>query len=305
MINLPTYVLVTPVKNEETHIGTTIGSVIAQTRKPLRWVIVSDGSTDNTNEIVRAAMAQHDWIHLIELPARKERSFAAVVRATEIGFAAIRDLKFGFVGLLDSDLRFQNDYFEQLLLEFGGSPKLGLAGGVCIDIGLNKNELPRNRRDVPGAVQFFRRECFEGLNGLIAIPEGGWDSLTCARARMIGYDTQLVVRLIVDHLKPRNIAEGNILRRTFQMGLRDYAVGTLFLFEIAKCLSRVAHRPAIIGSIAWMSGYFWALLSRRQRHIPSNLLCYLRFEQRQRLWALFPDRVRRIFASQSFSNTHQ
>ena len=121
-----------------------------------------------------------------------------------------------FIGLLDSDLRFQPDYFARVLEQFEKSPRLGLAGGVAQDLGTADQGLPRNREDVPGATQFFRRICFESLGGLLAIPEGGWDALTCARSRMIGYETRLLTDLIVDHLKPRNISEGGALRRLWR-----------------------------------------------------------------------------------------
>ena len=210
MNHYPPYVLVTPAKNEEATIAVTIASVVNQVVRPAEWVIVSDGSTDRTDEIVRAAALSHPWICLLPLPPRRQRSFAAVVQATEAGVRALTLASYSYIGLLDSDVRFQPDYFKKVLETFEASPQLGLAGGVVIDLGSPRDRLPRNRKDVPGAVQFFRRRCFEALNGLLAIPEGGWDGLTCARARMLGFETRLLTELVVDHLKPRNISEGGV-----------------------------------------------------------------------------------------------
>ena len=280
------YVLVTPAKNEEAFIGETIASVVNQTHLPAEWVIVSDGSTDRTDEIVKAASAAHPWIRLLPLQPRVQRSFAAVVHATEAGLRALTVSDYSCIGLLDSDIRFQPDYFERVVERFAASPRLGLAGGVVIDVGLPKSQVPRNRRDVPGAVQFFRRSCFESLGGLVAIPEGGWDALTCARARMRGYETRLLTDLVVDHLKPRNISEGGLLRRHWQLGVRDYAAGFHPLFEIVKCVSRLADPPWIIGSIAWWIGYCSAALQRRERLLPEDLLQFIRGEQKQRLLRL-------------------
>src|ERR1700722_657176 len=173
------YVLVTPAKNEEALIGITIESMVNQTVRPVEWVIVSDGSTDRTDEIVLAATVSHPWIRLRRLPPRHGRNFAAVVHAAEAGIRSVTANAYSYIGLLDSDIRFQPDYFERVLEYFESSPRLGLAGGVVIDVGRPRDRLPRNREDVPGAVQFFRRECFERLGGLVAIPEGGWDALTC------------------------------------------------------------------------------------------------------------------------------
>lgn len=278
------YVLVTPAKNEEALIGTTIQCVVEQTLRPAEWVIVSDGSTDRTDEIVGTAAARHPWIRLVKLPPRADRNFAAVVRATEAGVRAFGFRDYHYIGLLDSDLRFPPDYFAKVIKQFELSPQLGLAGGVVIDVGLPKDHLPRNRQDVPGAVQLFRRRCFEELGGLVAIPEGGWDALTCARVRMMGFETRLITDLVVDHLKPRNISEGGVLRRKWQMGLRDYALGWHPFFELAKCLGRMLDTPLLVGGIVWWLGYVSAAFQRRERLVPKDLLEFLRSEQKGRLF---------------------
>lgn len=278
------YVLVTPVRDEEATIGKTIDSVIHQTLLPSEWVIVSDGSTDRTDEIVREAAASHPWIRLLALKPRPGRSFAAVVHNTEAGIRHLEFKDYAFLGLLDSDVTFQADYFEQLIRRFAAEPALGLAGGVVIDMGLPRDRFPWNREDVPGAVQLFRRECFEKIGGLIPIPEGGWDSMACAMARMNGYQTRLFTDLVVDHLKPRNISEGGAIRRKWQMGARDYAVGYHSLFEMVKCLSRLKNPPLVIGAVAWWIGYCSALLGRRERLLPKAVLDHVRREQLQRLF---------------------
>lgn len=281
------YVLVTPVRNEEKFIGRTIASVTKQTILPKEWVIVSDGSTDETDEIIQRAMKDHDWIKLIQLAPRKTPSFAVVVKNTTLGIDSLSFQEYEYVGLLDSDLEFQNDYFESLIAEFKKEPKLGLAGGVAIDIGLPKDILPRNKEDVPGALQFFSRKCFEEMGGLIPIPEGGWDCLTCAVARMNNYETRLVTSLIVDHLKPRNITQGGALRRKWQLGVRDYAIGYHPLFEFIKCISRFRDRPFLINSISWWLGFCSASLSRGDRIVPAQVVAHVRSEQKARLKRAF------------------
>lgn len=283
------YVLVTPVRDEEATIGRTIASVTAQTIPPREWVIVSDGSTDGTEAIIRAAAAVHPWIRLLALAPRPGRSFAAVVHNTETGIRHLECADYDFIGLLDSDVEFQTDYFEELMRRFAAEPALGLAGGVVIDVGLPKDRFPRNRQDVPGAVQFFRRECFERIGGLIPIPEGGWDGMTCAMARMHGYRTRLFTDLVVDHLKPRNIAEGGFIRRKWQMGVRDYAAGYHPLFEVVKCASRLKDPPVIVGAVAWWVGYCTACLQRRKRVVDPEVVSFIRREQMNRVRGmLFP-----------------
>ena len=281
------FVLVTPVKDEEKLIGQTIESAVAHSALPKEWVIVSDGSTDRTNDIIREWAKNHSWIRLLALKPRPGRSFAAVVHNTEAGIRHLECKDYAFLGLLDSDVTFQPDYFEQLIRRFDAEPALGLAGGVVIDVGLPQDRFPRNRIDVPGAVQFFRRECFERIGGLIPIPEGGWDGMTCAMARMHGYETKLFTDLVVDHHKPRNISEGGVVRRKWQMGLRDYASGYHPLFEAVKCVSRLKNPPLVIGAVAWWTGYCSALLRRHPRILDASIVAYIRCEQMKRLTGFF------------------
>lgn len=284
---LPSYVLVTPVRDEEKFIGGTIASVMAQTHRPREWIIVSDGSTDRTNEIVSTAAHEHPWIRLLALPPRTGRDFAAVVKNTEHGVRTLECRDYAFLGLLDSDVTFAADYFEQLIQRFAENPRLGLGGGVVIDIGTPRDRLPYNRYDVPGAVQFFRRECFESLGGLVAIPEGGWDALTCAVARMRGYETQLFTDLVVDHHKPRNSAHGGQLSRKWQLGVRDYCLGYHPLFEFVKCCGKLHHHPFLLGATAWWFGYCMAVVRRHPRFIPDELVRFVRSEQFSRLRRIF------------------
>jgi glycosyltransferase involved in cell wall biosynthesis len=279
----PSYVLVTPVRDEAATIRRTLDAVIRQTVPPREWVIVSDGSSDGTNEIVESVAKEHDWIRLLARPDRPGRSFAAVVHNTETGVSALRCRDYEYIGLLDADLDFQSDYFETLIGRLESNSNLGLAGGVVIDSGRPRNRFPRNRIEVPGAVQLFRRSCFEGLGGLVAIPEGGWDSLTCTMARMNGFETRLFTDLVVDHLKPRNISQGGPLRRLWQLGERDYAIGYDPLFELFKCVGRAAEPPYVISALARLLGFCAATLRGRPRVVPADVVKFMQREQRHRL----------------------
>lgn len=281
MKSLSGYVIVTPVRDEVATIEQTIASVITQTVLPLEWIIVNDGSIDGTEEIVARAAKKYSWIRLISIKSRDDdkRSFAAVVENTSAGIRLLQTRSYEYLGLLDADVSFEKNYFEVLINRFKSNSLLGMAGGVVIDLGQPKNEYPRNRNDVPGAVQFFRRDCFEKIGGLIPIPEGGWDSMTCVMARINGYETCLFTDLIVNHLKPRNIAEGGIIRRKWQMGVRDHALGYLPIFELLKCIDRIKNKPYIVGAIAWAIGYCMACITFRPRVISTTLISQVRSEQ--------------------------
>src|SRR5437667_7544125 len=126
--SLPRYVLISPARNEALYIGKTIESVIAQTVHPVKWVIVSDGSTDGTDNVVKKYAAQHDWIELVRQPQRMERHFAGKAAAFNAGYARVKDLEYEVIGNLDADISFDEDYFAFLMSKFAENPGLGVAG---------------------------------------------------------------------------------------------------------------------------------------------------------------------------------
>src|SRR5213592_3969027 len=165
------FVLITPARNEAAFIEQTIKSVVAQTRRPARWVIVSDGSTDGTDDIVKRYAAEHDWIELVRMPERKERDFAGKVRAFNAGYARVKHL-------------------EYLLGKFAENPKLGLAGTNYWEGKLQYDYRFTSIEDVAGACQLFRRECFEAIGGYQPVKCGGIDLIAVLRARMHGWETR-------------------------------------------------------------------------------------------------------------------
>jgi GT2 family glycosyltransferase len=136
---------------------------------------------------------------------------------------------------------------------------------------------------VAGAVQFFRRRCFDTLGGLLALPEGGWDTVTCVQARMNGFTTRTIPEIEVEHLKPRNISEGNLLRRFRQLGVRSYAMGNHPLFEVLKSGYRCLQYPFLVGGLMRLVGYTECCLRRKGRMVSPEFIRFLRHEQMRRL----------------------
>lgn len=124
------YILITPSRNEGRFIEKTIQSVVRQTVLPLKWVIVNDGSTDATAEIVAAYAARHSWIQLVTRPVRKERHFAGKVGAFNAGFERVKQLQYDIIGNLDADVSLDADHCEFLLCKFSQDTRLGVAGTV-------------------------------------------------------------------------------------------------------------------------------------------------------------------------------
>lgn len=282
--SFPKVVLITPVKNEEKTLSITIDSVLAQTVRPTEWVIVDDGSTDCTGEMAASASSANPWIRLLKRDPNVKRCFASVVFAIEDGIRAVTTKDYAYIGILDGDVRLPVDYYERILHEFERDPKLGLAGGAVIDVG-QPNRDGLKIEEVAGAVQLFRRECFEALGGLVAVPEGGWDAITCAMARKAGYRSRSFQEIVVDHLKPRNSAQGGTLGRHWQFGVRDYAIGTGWAFETAKCVFQIKEMPWVLGAGLRYAGYSWGVLTRRPRMIPADVLEFMERERKDRLRA--------------------
>src|SRR5437016_179539 len=133
MSTLPSYVLITPARNEAQFIELTLKAVVGQTARPLKWVIVSDGSTDGTDDIVREYASRYTWIELVRMPERKERHFAGKVHAFNAGLAKVSQLNYAIIGNLDGDVSFTQDYFDFILRRFAENPRLGVAGTPFIE----------------------------------------------------------------------------------------------------------------------------------------------------------------------------
>ena len=156
-----TYVLITPARNEAAYLEQTIKSVLGQTILPIKWVIVSDGSTDKTNDIVEKYSDQYTWIEGVIRPPRAERHFAGKVEAFNAGYEKVQDLKYDVVGSLDADISFNDpDYFAFLLEKFEEDPRLGVAGAPFREGTIQYDYRFSRKEHVSGACQLFRRECF-------------------------------------------------------------------------------------------------------------------------------------------------
>lgn len=284
----PSYVLVTPVRDEEATIGITLESVVNQSLLPKEWVIVSDQSMDSTEEIVRHYEKRYTFIRLLRVEHATERSFASVVHATEAGLKTVWNKDYDYLGLLDADVRFSKYYYESLIHHMVANPGLGLTGGLVLDV-IN-GKIYRGRHylgDVAGATQFFSRKCFESLGSLVALPEGGWDAITCFQARANGYLTATLPDLIVEHLKPRNACEGNAIRREWKNGIRDYALGGHPVFQLLKCIVRSVDHPILVGSAARMLAFTYCTVKRRERILSAETVHGIRREQVGRLMPRF------------------
>ena len=274
------YVVITPVRNEAERFHRTIASMVAQTRRPLRWIIVDDGSTDETGAIADRAAREHEWIRVLHRPDRGHRlPGAGVMEAFHEGCACVADLSWDYLVKLDGDLAFEPDYFERCLRHFEGDPKLGIGGGlICRRV--NGRLVAEASEDpafhVRGATKIYRRACWEQIGGLIRLP--GWDTVDELKANMLGWRTRTFPELRVEQLKETGMADGR-WRNWVKNGLANYVACYHPLFMLAKCIRRSLRRPWLIPGLALGWGYLSGYLKRLPRVDDPSFKRYVRREQ--------------------------
>ena len=288
MSTLPVYVLVTPAHNEARSIELTLKSVVAQTVRPLKWVIVSDGSTDDTEDIVRRYTAQHGWIELVCLPKRRERSFAGKVEAFRAGLRCVQDLPYEVLVSLDADITFDSDYFQFLLGKLASDPQLGLIGTPFREL---SGEVYDYRfvsiEHVSGACQVFRRECFQAIGGYVPVKGGGIDHIAVISARMKGWKTRTFTEKTCLHHRDMGTAQRGPVAARFRLGVKDYMIGNHPLWELFRCSYQMTRKPLLMGGLALGAGYFSAFFQRKERPVSREFVAFHRREEMHRLGKFF------------------
>jgi glycosyltransferase involved in cell wall biosynthesis len=277
------YVLITPARNEEAFIEQTIKSVIEQTILPLKWVIVSDGSTDHTDEIVRAYLPGNPWIEFIRMPEHRDRHFAAKVECFNAGYEKVKGLDFDIIGNLDADISFDKEYLKYLLDKFAEDPTLGVAGTPYVEDGKHYDYRFTNIEHVSGACQLFRRACFEDIGGYTPIKGGGIDWVAVTTARMKGWKTRTFTDKTCLHHRKIGTGNASPLLTWFKQGRKDYVFGNHPLWEAFRAFYQMGKKPYIIGGGLLLSGFVWAALKRTDRPISAELMEFVHKEQMQRL----------------------
>ena len=290
--SLPVFVLITPARNEEAFIEKTIESMIRQTVPPAKWVIVDDGSMDKTAEIVSRYLPQYPWIELVQMPQRRDRSFAAKVGAFNAGYERVKDLKYEIIGNLDGDISFDPDHFEFLAGRFAADPTLGVAGTVFAEEGYNSaTDSFEGKKHVSGQCQLFRRQCWEEIGGYIPHRAGGIDWMAVITARMKGWKTESFREKSFFHYRHLGTAERGVVASTFSYGEKDYYMGGHPVWELFRVTYRVTKQPYLVGGLALGAGYCWAFVRRTPRPVSRELMAFHRKEQMAKLKAILKSLV--------------
>ena len=278
------YILVSPVKDEASHIELTLQSVTNQHLKPALWVIVDDGSTDETARIVQQYASAHPFITLLSTPAGMARNTGrAEALAFNRGCESVRELQFDFIVKLDGDLSFSPDYFEKLLDRFVSDDSLGIASGVYLETDKSGawKTVGMPSYHAFGACKVVRRTCFDAIGGFASRP--GWDTADeiCAWSR--GWKTRHFPDLEVRHHKPEGSAMG-FLRTSRMHGEIHYVTGGDPFFFLFKVLHRARLRPFLLGALALMFGYAEAVVRRKPLLVTPQEGAAYRQLLRERLW---------------------
>ena len=286
------YVVITPAHNEERFITKTLESMVAQTMRPVRWVIVDDGSTDKTAEIVEGYAKRFAWIEFVRRPQRSDRNFAGKVYAFNAGFEKIRELQFDIIGNLDGDLSFEPDYLEFLMDKFSEDSKLGVAGTPFTEDGGydSARDSFEGENHVAGGCQLFRRQCFEDVGGYVPNPAGGIDWIAVTTARMKGWNTRSFAEKRFHHHRTLGTAGKTNWEASFSYGEKDYYLGGSPLWQLFRVVYRSTKQPA--EGVALLSGYAWAGIRRIDRPVTRELMRFHRKEQMQKLRIIFRQLLR-------------
>jgi glycosyltransferase involved in cell wall biosynthesis len=279
------YVIITPIRDEERYIEATIASVYRQTVQPTEWVLVDDGSTDHTGDIIDRYAAKLPWIRVVHRANRGFRkSGGGVMEAFNAGYQTLSCRDWEFIVKLDGDLSFAADYFERCFQKFEDDPELGIGGGEIYNRLSAELRLEANPRfHVRGATKIYRRACWEAIGGLWPAP--GWDTIDEVKANMLGWKTYSFEQLQVIHHRFTGSAEG-LLRDRVKRGVACCICGYHPLFVIASCLRRLGQRPYVMGSAAIFYGFIKGYFGNTARLNDKDLIAYTRSQQLKRLCGL-------------------
>ena len=280
------YLLISPCRDEAKFMRRTLDSVLAQSIPPARWVIVDDGSTDETPRIVSEYAARHEWIRIVTRRDRGKRAVGpGVIDAFYAGYETVKPDDFDYLCKLDLDLELPPRYFEILMQRMAANPRIGTCSGKAYFEGTNGRLVDEGVGDEMslGASKFYRTACFQEIGGFER--EVMWDGIDCHRCRMKGWTAcswdEPELRFI--HLRPMGSSQRGIYVGRMRHGFGQYFMGTGLLFMAASALSRINRKPYVLGSLAMMWGWIRSALARERRYEDKEFRNFLRRYQRRAL----------------------
>ena len=273
-----TYALISPCRNEAAYMRQTLDSIVQQSRRPARWVIVDDGSSDATASILSEYSGRHEWISIVRRADRGHRAVGpGVVDAFYAGFEQLDITRYEFVGKVDLDLRLPQRYFEILMARMHADARIATCSGKSYveESGRLLNE--RHGDDTSlGMTKFYRMDRFQAIGGFVR--EGMWDGIDCHLCRMHGWVAcswdEPELRFV--HLRPMGSSQRSIYTGRMRHGYGQYFMGTGFCYLAASALARVNQKPYVLGSLAILWGWLRSKLLRKPRYDNPEFRRFLR-----------------------------
>jgi len=275
------YIVVTPCRNEENNLPDLIQSMVAQTIKPVLWVIIDDGSTDETPNIIKETELKYDWIKSIQLDEGIRDlgiHYADICRKGfdfGIRYCKINDIQYEYIGLLDADIVLRTDYFNKLIKEFEKNSKLCIASGGIYYIDNKFNEIwEKTRDDLPrGGARIWRRKCFEETGGYLLTCSP--DAVSNIKAKLMGWETRQFKEIKAIQTRMTSSAEG--FWRGYEMkGGSSYFISTNSLLVMLKGIKYLFKKPYYIG-IAYFLGYIKSFIRREKRIDDEDIRHYFKY----------------------------
>ena len=280
------YLLISPCRDEAKYMRETLDSVVRQSIPPIKWVIVDDGSTDSTPQILAEYQAKHDWIEVVTRGNRGRRAVGpGVIDAFYAGYGTINPDDYDYLCKLDLDLRLPRRYFEILMERMNANPRIATCSGKAYveEDGNLINE--RHGDDMSlGMTKFYRVSAFKEIGGFVR--EVMWDGIDCHRCRMNGWIAcswdEPELRFV--HLRPKGSSQVSIYAGRIRHGFGQYFMGTSLPFMIASAVFRMNQKPYVLGSLAMIWGWLKAALERKPRYGDAAFQRFLRRYQWRALW---------------------
>lgn len=277
------YCLITPCRDEAKYARRTLDSVTSQSVQPSLWVIVDDGSTDETPQILAEYAARFPYIRVVR---REDRGFrklgGGVIDAFYYGYATIHPEEFDFVCKLDLDLVLPPRYFETLMERMRQQPRIGTASGkpFYLDSKMEKKVFePCGDENSVGMVKFYRTACFAQIGGFVR--ELMWDGIDCHRCRMRGWIAVSWddAELNFEHLRPMGTSDKNWWTGRVRHGVGQYFMGTGSMYMLTSAVYRLGQPPVVLGAVANLWGYLKSALQRKPRYEDLEFRAFLRTYQ--------------------------
>jgi poly-beta-1,6-N-acetyl-D-glucosamine synthase len=269
------YAVVTPARNEAGALPRLAASLDEQTVAPSAWVVVDNGSDDDTLAVARGLAAERPWMSVLEEPGESVPTRGGpVARAFMAGIGAIRGEP-DVIVKVDADITFDPDYFARLLAEFAADDSLGIAGGTCWEQE-NGEWVERHVTGdrVRGASRAYRRECLQQV--LPLEQRAGWDGIDELKAAARGWRTASIRSLRFYHHRLTSARDASRRRRLIETGRSNYYAGYRPSYLVFRALFKARREPVAVVMI-W--GYLQAALRREPRCDDAEARAYIRRQQ--------------------------